>query len=391
MHDETRFFSSLPEVNDFAQVTDPQNYADAPASSHLVISDVRGSTQAIEAGRYRDVNALGVASIIALCNATPDVELAYVFGGDGATLLVPGAHLARYEAALRGTQRVAKEAYGLELRTAVVPVAELVREGHPVRVLRFRTSPNVCLAMFAGSGLAQAERWVKDPATAARFLVSAEGPSDVDFEGFECRWQPVDTRRGTIACLLVQARALSEGERELIYRRVLEFIAPIAAQKETRPVSMAGLKLKPFGNDYDVEARLRAGTASGDAYRKAGRTARKKAWIGRLLMGTGVSAGGFDGKRYSLELVENTDFRKFDETLRMVLDLSASELAALEERLLEERAAGHLAYGIHRAPSALVTCFVRSYAGNHVHFVDGANGGYALAAKQLKAQLKADS
>jgi hypothetical protein len=67
--------------------------------------------------------------------------------------------------------------------------------------------------------------------------------------------------------------------------------------------------------------------------------------------------------------------------------LSEPEIVALEHYLESERAAGRLAYGMHRAPAALVTCFVRSHAGNHVHFVDGANGGYALAAKQLKAQL----
>jgi hypothetical protein len=42
---------------------------------------------------------------------------------------------------------------------------------------------------------------------------------------------------------------------------------------------------------------------------------------------------------------------------------------------------------MHTAPSALITCFVKAYAGDHVHFVDGANGGYALAARQLKKQL----
>jgi hypothetical protein len=35
-----------------------------------------------------------------------------------------------------------------------------------------------------------------------------------------------------------------------------------------------------------------------------------------------------------------------------------------------------------------MTCYVRAYAADHVHFVDGADGGYALAAKQLKAQLR---
>jgi hypothetical protein len=37
-----------------------------------------------------------------------------------------------------------------------------------------------------------------------------------------------------------------------------------------------------------------------------------------------------------------------------------------------------------------MTCLVFSLAqGRHVHFIDGADGGYALAARQLKAQLQA--
>ena len=43
----------------------------------------------------------------------------------------------------------------------------------------------------------------------------------------------------------------------------------------------------------------------------------------------------------------------------------------------------------HTSETALMTCVIDGYDGNHVHFVDGADGGYALAAKQLKAQLKA--
>ncbi|HEX5098789.1 MAG TPA: DUF3095 family protein, partial [Polyangiaceae bacterium] len=76
-----------------------------------------------------------------------------------------------------------------------------------------------------------------------------------------------------------------------------------------------------------------------------------------------------------------------DEALRMVLDLSDEQLAVIEAELERARAAGHLVYGIHRAPSALITCYLRSYSGDHVHFVDGSDGGYALAARQLKAQL----
>src|SRR6185503_11264421 len=96
------FFAALPEVRAFEEVAEPRHYADAPASWLVVLTDVRGSTAAIEAGRYRDVNAVGVASIIALRNAMPDLELPYVFGGDGATVLVPASRAEAAAAALRG-------------------------------------------------------------------------------------------------------------------------------------------------------------------------------------------------------------------------------------------------------------------------------------------------
>jgi hypothetical protein len=73
----------------------------------------------------------------------------------------------------------------------------------------------------------------------------------------------------------------------------------------------------------------------------------------------------------------------------MVLDVSEAQLAVVEAELERMRSEGHVAYGLHRAPSALITCYLRSYSGDHVHFVDGSDGGYALAARQLKAQLAA--
>jgi hypothetical protein len=97
--------------------------------------------------------------------------------------------------------------------------------------------------------------------------------------------------------------------------------------------------------------------------------------------------GGFHGGSYKAELLQNCDFRKFDDVLRMILDLSHATLDSLHQLLERYRSDGKLNYGYHTSDAALITCFVRSYNGDHVHFVDGANGGYALAAKALKAQL----
>jgi len=34
-----------------------------------------------------------------------------------------------------------------------------------------------------------------------------------------------------------------------------------------------------------------------------------------------------------------------------------------------------------------MTCFIRDFGGEHLHFLDGSNGGYAMAARQMKQQL----
>ncbi|HEX6273042.1 MAG TPA: DUF3095 domain-containing protein [Polyangiaceae bacterium] len=381
------FFSTLPEIERFADVTEARFYANAPEEWLVVITDVRGSTRAIEAGRYRDVNALGVASIVALRNALPDLELPYVFGGDGATLLLPGERRAECEAALRGVRKIAVTTFDLELRAGIVPVAELTRAGYPVRVGRFRVSPHVRLAMFSGSGFSRAERWVKSPDEGPRFAVSEEGPSAASLEGFECRWQPVKNRRGQIASLIVMALAEDDAERARIYRHTIHTLENALEEDAGHPISLGGLRLGAIFGDFSIEARLRSGEKQGPAYDAARKTAHNKSLIGRTLIGLKSQAGGFDGGAYPAELVANTDFRKFDEALRMVLDVSSEQLAVIREELEAERRRGDIVYGIHTAPSALITCFVKAYAGDHVHFVDGANGGYALAARELKQQL----
>jgi hypothetical protein len=75
----------------------------------------------------------------------------------------------------------------------------------------------------------------------------------------------------------------------------------------------------------------------------------------------------------------------------MVLDCTAEEITQIEGYLEGLRAQGRIAYGLQRADGALMTCLVFSLEeSRHVHFVDGADGGYALGALQLKAQLRSD-
>lgn len=59
----------------------------------------------------------------------------------------------------------------------------------------------------------------------------------------------------------------------------------------------------------------------------------------------------------------------------------------LQNCLEAEYRAGRLVYGMHKSRETLLTCIVQSYNGNHLHFVDGSDGGYALAATALERRF----
>lgn len=383
-----RFFADLPSFEGFADAVDPARYTDAPLDWCVAITDVRGSTDAIEAGRYKDVNALGASSIVAVLNSARGLDLPYVFGGDGATLLFPQSQREPIESALRGMRDLGRERFDMELRVGVVPVAELVADGFPVRVARYRPSPHIYLAMLSGAGLPEAERRIKHPQEGGRYALPV-APGQADLAGFECRWEPLRSRNGRVLSVLVQALAPTLDARTATYQGVLaeldRVLGDLALANPAHPVT---LHIASDPSAFEQEARLRGGRA-GVPYLLHKLQARTLAGVGRFLLSTGWRLPGFDGSRYREEVVVNTDFRKFDDTLRLVVDVTDEQAAALQASLQAAQDRGELAFGVHSSEAALMTCLIFNHEGNHVHFVDGADGGYAMAARPLKATLKA--
>lgn len=88
----------------------------------------------------------------------------------------------------------------------------------------------------------------------------------------------------------------------------------------------------------------------------------------------------------------NTDFRKFDDGLKLTVDCDRETSGVLESLLERAHRDGTCFYGLHRQPDALMTCLVPSpFRDDHMHFVDGAGGGYVEAATRLKKQISASA
>jgi hypothetical protein len=182
------FYSGVRVFRGFSRIVDPDLYAPLPDGWTLGLSDIVGSTAAIEAGGYKAVNMAGASIITAVANAIGTPDFPFVFGGDGASFAVPPASSKLAEGALAAAVVYVREELGLTLRAAMVPLAAIRAQGLDVRIARFAASSNVSYAMFSGGGLAWAEREMKRGAFAVAPAAAGARP---DLTGLSCRFEKV--------------------------------------------------------------------------------------------------------------------------------------------------------------------------------------------------------
>lgn len=72
----------------------------------------------------------------------------------------------------------------------------------------------------------------------------------------------------------------------------------------------------------------------------------------------------------------------------MVVACTTEDRVKLEEYLESLYREDKIFYGVHVSDRALMTCLIHLVSGSEVHFVDTADGGYAMAAKMMKEQMK---
>jgi hypothetical protein len=372
------FYSTIPVFRGFGSLMDPALYSPLPDDWSIGVADIVESTRAIAQARYKAVNMAGAAVIAAVTNALEGREFPFVFGGDGASFAVAPDDLKRARGALAATASWVKDDLDLAMRVALVPVKAVRAQGLDVRVARFGPSANLSYAMFSGGGLGWAETAMKRGEFAVAAAPSGTQP---DLTGLSCRFEEIPAVRGLILSVLVVPM---RGADASAFRKLIEDIIALVERSPDagRPVPAGGppLKWPPAGVDYEARAQ-RGGSLF---KRRAGVLAHTL--FAYLIMRYGIKVGGFVPKTYVQQVVENSDFRKYDDGLRMILDCTPELERALTQRLAQAASAGVARYGLHLQDAAMMTCFTPSaLRSDHVHFIDGARGGYASAATALKA------
>jgi hypothetical protein len=375
-------YDQLPVFEDFERVSDPALYIPLPDDWHVGVADVVNSTGALAEGRYKAVNMAGASVVSAVGNALGSMAFPFLFGGDGAILAVPPEGAGAARSAMAATARFVGSELKLGLRVGMLPVQAIRTAGHDFRVARYAASSEAIYAMFSGGGAAYAESELK-----AGRIALAPAPADAqpDLTGLSCRWAPLKSRNGVMLSILVAPATDAAPEA---FRKVATDIVRTVEQE-----AEGGSPVPAAGPEFSVSPAALRIEAAVNRKPSESRPLRLAKIVGEMLLAVGLdtasqSIGEFDPKRYRAWVAKNSDFRKYDDALRMTIDCTRATAERLEAIMAEAERARIIDFGLHRQDAAIMTCIVPSYrSDDHIHFLDGSGGGYAMAASALKAKL----
>ncbi|MFD0798910.1 DUF3095 family protein [Maribacter chungangensis] len=353
-----------------------------PNDWYVVMADVQNSTIAVENGLHNEVNLAATGSIIAVLNEIKKqpktYKIAYFFGGDGATFLVPPTLIVHVSTIIEDYRTHVSENLFLNLRVGRMQVIDIVNTGHTIAVAKHRVTEYLTIPVVLGTGLKYAEQVIKDSFVLETTHKTLATP--VNLMGMECRWDEIKPSEDVnkIVCLLVSCD--DDSMQPAVYSGVLMKIQEIfGTMVERRPISRTKLKL-----DASI-AKLRKEMSARIGKFKLGYLLKN--WFYTYL-------GGFyfkyfeEGKRYLDKISLLSDTLMIDGTINTVLEGGTPEIEALVEYLDAVEQEGKLNYGIHVTYASVMSCYVQDRKDKHIHFVDGTEGGYTSAALMLKKKQK---
>lgn len=377
-----QFYARLP-VNEIPLadlLTEEHLFFRVPEDWHVIITDIKGSSDAVQQGLHETVNLVATGSIVAVLNIAYrlPVSIPFFFGGDGATFIIPRNILDDAWKALALHQENTRKNFNLELRVGQVAVSKIYDTGHELRITKLKTSQLFNIPVMLGDGLAYAEKIVKAEDYAPE--LPGEPAAGLDMSGMECRWNRIlpPARYDEVVSLLVLARR--PGEQASAFNKVISAIDRIyGAPDQRKPITESRLKLNATVRKISREMRVKLGGF-------------RPLYLVRKMISTTLGKIYFStptGKTYLRQLVQLSDTLVIDGRINTVISGTTRQREALTARLDELEKEGLILYGLFVSRDSVLSCYVRNMNEDHIHFVDGADGGYTMAAVMLKRKLKA--
>jgi acylphosphatase len=378
--DADLFYSQLPEHQGTLArlLASEELFNVVPEDWHVIITDIKNSTFAVMNDRHQTVNLIATGSIVTVLNIafSAGLEIPFFFGGDGSTFIVPASIAEVAMKALNLYKAYTLTNFDLELRVGVVPVRQIYSNGNTLQIARFKNTSIFSIPVVLGNGLNYAEKIIKG----ADYLVQEyEAPEEeLDLTGMQCRWDQIapPDKQEEVVTLLVMVREGKSPSRA--FSKMMQKIDEIyGTPVERQPISVTKLRLNTSFSRFSAEVLAKFGTNKAAKWLEVA----IKTFIGIIYFRTRK------GKLYLERLVAMSDTIVLDGKINTVMSGTQQQRKKLERFLEEMETAKEIVYGIFISNASMMSCYVRNMDDGHIHFVDGANGGYTNAAKMLKAKI----
>jgi len=375
-----QFYSELPvnkmSVSDL--VADKSLFSEVPEDWQVLVADIKNSTLAIKNGKHNEVNLVATGSIIAVLNIvySQNISVPFFFGGDGATILVPSKYLESAMSALEKHRKNTLKNFGFELKIGHISIAEIYREKIELIIAKAQINDNFNIPVVLGDGLQYAENLIKneDPLKKDNFQ---KDESPLNLNGMECKWDKIRPPEETQEVVSLIVTGCGDQDPSKIFSEVLKAIDDIyGPAKRRKPISVKRLRLKAGFQKINSEMRAKLGRF--DAFYLLKNLVKTN--FGKFYL-----KNSYAGKRYLQKLVELTDTLTIDGRINTVIIGTSEQRTSLISLLDHLESSNKIKYGLHVSKESVMSCYVRDMGTNeHIHFVDGADGGYTRAANSLK-------
>ncbi|QIL41573.1 DUF3095 domain-containing protein [Pedobacter sp. HDW13] len=382
MSDNTNhFYANLP-VNKIALaqlLLHNDLFKPVPGDWQVIITDIKNSTAAVKAGQHENVNLIATGSIVAVLNIAfkANILVPFFFGGDGATFIVPPGMVSEVMKSLLKYRENTLKAFNIDLRAGVMAVDEIYKAGHQFQISRYSSSETFSIPIVLGDGLAHAEQLIKGE----NYLLSTRDTlaNEIDLSGMQCRWDKIEPPENSeeVVTLIVVAQQCEQ--QALVFSKVIQHIDQIYGAPEKRqPISVPKLIFKTSFNSLSKEVKHRFGKIRLFEFIKS--------WI--INMYGYIYLRTSSGKKYLKQLVEMSDTLVIDGRINTVITGTAKQRLTLQTELDKLEQNNAILYGLYVSGESIMSCYVRDLEDDHIHFVDGAEGGYTNAAGVLKQKIR---
>lgn len=376
------FYTKLPNHQQSAKelLSQMEVFQRIPKDWYIVVTDIKGSTAAVESGYSELVNLIASGSIIAALNIASkyEIDIPFFFGGDGATLLVPSVLLGETMEALSLHKENIKKEFAINLRVGNRSVSYVYENNQELKIAKARVNTLHTIPIVLGNGLHFAENAIKS--NDKELSVADPSKASLDLNGMECRWNKIPPPENSNEVVTLLVDALIESEQASVFQNVLEKTDELYGSLTHRnPISIPKLKLN---FDYKrIKTELKASN------QKLGIINFLKVWVMGVI-GKYYYLPNSKGKAYLNELIQLSDILVIDGRINMVISGTTKQRQLLIDYLDGLEKDKRIIYGIHVSNESIMSCYVRDRNAKHIHFVDGGSSGYTRAAKVLKEKIQ---